>query len=418
MRLIVTSQTDIAGSNVYEKLAEEYGFKAEGEFEGRPIYKKGNVWLIATKKGQVEAEHLDEFFDPDYYVFASRHRSESGERTLTVHVTGNLTEKAEVGGRPEELAHSNPDAMKAALLELEKERKEKGLDYKVSMEATHHGPTGLKRPVVFVEVGSTGNEWRDADAIDVVAAAAMKAAENKQDFPRAIGIGGNHYAPIHTKAVLNTDISIGHIIPTYAISALKKDVFSQAIEKTGAEFGFLDWKGMRKEHKDKMKEFASECGLELKRGKDIMKARKHPVFEIERELFYEAVKADRKIVADAIARHGAVPETDESGRLSNKISAKRDIRKDIIGACIDALQQKYEVKFDGRLVLKEEKLDMGEVEKMGIKPGPVLGKIAKGLAIEINGKTVTRDMLVKEETRVLEIKEDVTVEVIKSRLKL
>jgi len=31
MRLIVTSQTDIAGSNVYERLAERFGFKKDGE---------------------------------------------------------------------------------------------------------------------------------------------------------------------------------------------------------------------------------------------------------------------------------------------------------------------------------------------------------------------------------------------------
>ncbi len=178
MRLIVTSQKDIAGSNVYEKLASDFNFEEAGEFEGRSIYKKGEVWLIATEKGQIEAEHLDEFFEPDYYVFASRHRSESGARTLTVHVTGNLTKKAEVGGRPEELAYANPDAMKVALIELEKGRKERGLDYKVSMEATHHGPTGLERPVLFVEVGSTEAEWRNEKAVEVVARAALKAAEN------------------------------------------------------------------------------------------------------------------------------------------------------------------------------------------------------------------------------------------------
>lgn len=418
MRLIVTSRTDIAGSNIYKKLALDFGFREEGEFEGKPIYKKGEVWLIATEKRQTEANHLDEFFDPEYYVFASRHRSESGERTLTVHVTGNLTEKAEVGGRPEELAYSNPAAMKVALTELEKGRKKHNLDYKVSMEATHHGPTELKKPVLFVEVGSTEVEWRDSDAVEVVARAALKAAENRKEYTRAIGIGGNHYAPVHTKAVLNSDISIGHIIPTYAISAVEKDVFSQAIERTGAEFGFLDWKGMRKEHKDRMREFASECGLELKRGKDIKKLPKYPEFEIEREFFYEAVKANRKIIADAITKHGGIPRTGEDGRLSYKISAEKDIRKDVIKACIEALQQKYEVQFDGNLILKEKKLDMKKAEKFGIKPGPDLGKIARGRPVDINGRTVTLDMLVKEETKIVEIRENLTIEAIKTWLKL
>jgi hypothetical protein len=67
MRLIVTSQKDVAGSNIYKFLVNNGGFKKIGLFEGKPIYQKGSVQLISTKKGQVEAEHLDEHFSPDYY---------------------------------------------------------------------------------------------------------------------------------------------------------------------------------------------------------------------------------------------------------------------------------------------------------------------------------------------------------------
>ncbi|MEE8402922.1 MAG: D-aminoacyl-tRNA deacylase, partial [Candidatus Hydrothermarchaeaceae archaeon] len=325
----------------------------------------------------------------------------------------NLTEMAKVGGRPKELAYANPGAMKAALLELDKGRKELGLDYRVSMEATHHGPTELKKAVLFVEVGSTEAEWRDEKAVEAVAKAALKAAENRKNFLSAIGIGGNHYAPVHTKAMLSTDISIGHIVPTYAIPAIDKDIFLQAIERTGAKFGFLDWKGMRKGHRGRVKGLAADCGIELKRGRDIVRAPQHPEFEIEREFFREAEKANRKLVADAIARHGGVPKTDENGRLSNRISANRDVRAHVIKACITALQQKYEIQFDGRLVLKEKKLDMKKAEKLGIKPGPELGKIARGQSVKINGKVITRDMLVKEETKIIEIKEEITTKVIK-----
>jgi D-aminoacyl-tRNA deacylase len=416
MRLIVTSQKDIAGSNIYDKLASDFGFEKDREFEGKPIYKKDDVWLIATERGQVEAEHLDEFFDVEYYVFASRHRSESGERTLTVHVTGNLTDKAEVGGRPGELAFSNSDAMKVALLELEKGRKEKNLDYKVSMEATHHGPTSLKKPLLFVEVGSTEVEWQDENAVEVVARAVLKAAENEEEFTKAIGIGGNHYAPVHTKAVLLSDISIGHIVPTYAINDMEPDTFSKAVEKTGAEFGFLDWKGMRKEHRDKMKDFASKCGLELKRGKDIRKSQELPEFEIEKEFFDEAVKANRKIVNDAIIEHGGVPRAGVDGRLLNKFSAKYDIRMGVIEACIRALGQKYDVRYDGKLILKEKKLDQKKAEKLGIAPGPILGKIMRGETVEVNGMEIKKDMVVTVGIKTIEVNEKLTKDVIKERL--
>lgn len=269
MRLIVTSQQDIAGANIYNELAKNFGFAAEGEFEGRPILKRGEVWAIATEKRQTEAEHLDEFFDAEYYVFASRHRSESGARTLTVHVTGNLTSRALVGGKPKQLAYCNPSAMKAASQELQRAAQEMRLDYKVSMEATHHGPTGLKKPLLFVEVGSTEEEWNDARAVSAVASAALLAAENQRAFQSAVGIGGTHYAPRHTSVMLESSIAIGHIIPSYAIDEIDKDVFAQAVEKSKASFGFLDWKGMKKEQRDKVIALAAELNLKLKRGRDL-----------------------------------------------------------------------------------------------------------------------------------------------------
>jgi D-aminoacyl-tRNA deacylase len=266
MRLIVTSQQDIAGTNIYNELAKNFGFAAEGEFEGRSILKKGEVWAIATKKKQTEAEHLDEFFDAEYYVFASRHRSESKTKTLTVHVTGNLTSKALVGGKPKQLAYCNASAMKAALQELQRAKMQ---DYKVSMEATHHGPTGLKKPVLFVEVGSTEVEWSDAGAVRAVAGAALAAAGNRKEHESAVGIGGSHYAPRHTNVVLESSIAIGHIIPSYAIDEIDRDIFAQAVEKSNAAFGFLDWKGMKKDQRDKVTALAAELNLKLKRGRDL-----------------------------------------------------------------------------------------------------------------------------------------------------
>jgi len=180
-----------------------------------------------------------------HYVFATRHRSESGIKTLTVHAPGNLTSEARIGGKPEELAIAHPCAMKVALLELRRQRDMLGLDYKVSLEATHHGPTSLKKPVLFVEVGSTEKEWNHTEAVEAVATAAVKAAENREDFPACLGAGGNHYAPRHTELVFNTSYAMGHIIPGYAIDALKFEVFRQAVKKSRAEFVYLDWKGMK-----------------------------------------------------------------------------------------------------------------------------------------------------------------------------
>jgi D-aminoacyl-tRNA deacylase len=403
MRLIVTSRQDIAGTNIYNELAGNAGFEKDGEFEGKAIYKKGGIWLIATKKNQTLANHLDAFFDPEYYVFASRHRSESGEKTLTVHTPGNLTDKAMIGGRPKELAFCNANAMKVALIELRKARDEMKLDYKVSLEATHHGPSELKKPVLFVEVGSSEEEWNDANAVKAVARAALKAAENDKIFEKAVGVGGNHYAPIHTKAMLDSKIAIGHIIPSYAINELEREVFIQAIEKTYASFGFLDWKGMRKGQRDKMLKFSSELNLELKRGRDLGRGVKY-TYKEDSEIVAEAEKIARKRIEEVILKHEKLP--------------KKDIREKVIEACVKIISEKYKIKLEeGRLIIIETKFDPEKAKKLGVVPGPLFGVLAKGKEIKWGNKIIKPEMVMKTEERVLYIKDRFSFDVISKALK-
>ncbi len=125
----------------------------------------------------------------------------------------------------------------------------------------------------------------------------------------------------------------------------------------------------------------------------------------------------RKIIAEAMMKHGVHPKTDKNGRLSHRISTKQDIRGDVIKACIEALKQKYELQFNGSLILKEKKLDMKKAGKLGIKPGPTLGRIARGQSVKIGGKTVTKDMLVKEKTKIIGIEEDITIKAVKDCFK-
>jgi len=270
MRCIVASQVDIAGMNIYRYLAENFDFVEAGEFQGEKMYKSEDkeIMLIAIESPLLYAKLK---LDVDYYVFASRHRSASNRRTLTTHVTGNLTEQALYGGEPQSLAYANADAMKVALLELKNARDERSLEYEVCLEATHHGPTELTKPLLFIEVGSTEKEWKDRKAIEAAARACYKAATTNKEFQKAIGIGGHHYAPLHTRVVLETDIAIGHIIPSYAITKLGFEVFKQAVEKTHASFGFLDWKGMKGAQRKKIKKFAEDMKLELKRGRDLLR---------------------------------------------------------------------------------------------------------------------------------------------------
>ncbi len=406
MRLIVTSQQDVAGSNVFNALSKS--FTEDGEFEGRPLYKKEDIWLIATEKRQIEAGHLDSFFQPEYYVFASRHSSASKERTLTVHVTGNLSGEARYGGRPNELAYCNAEAMKVALIELQKGKEELKLDYRVSLEATHHGPTELQKPVLFVEVGSTDDEWNDDDAVNLVAKAALKAAQNRARFDKAIGIGGSHYTPLHTKVVLEKELAIGHIIPSYSIPNLAKETLLQAVEKTGASFAYLDWKGMKSEERSKIKELSAQIGLELKRGRDL-KAQPSELegyheYSLPNDFIDEVAKVSNEALESVFQYLGGVVRYTKEGRIRNVFMAQQDIRDELIREFIGILREKYEVRVqwdEGTIILEENKFDTEKARTLGLKPGPLFGELSRGNQIMLNDKIITPSMVQKKVEKVI-----------------
>lgn len=417
MRLIVTSQKDPAGRNIYAELASGYGFNAEGEFEGRAVYKRRNVWLIATEKSQVRASHLDASFDPEYYVFASRHRSTSERKTLTVHTPGNFTLEAELGGRGRELALSEPGAVKAALRELQKQKEQLGLGYEVSLEATHHGPTELRKPVLFVEVGSTPREWGDQQAVKAVARAALAAAENQESFEAGVGIGGNHYAPLHTEAVLHTGIALGHVIPSYAIDELDHEVFREAVVKSKASFGFLDWKGMRKNQRDKVLSLAEDLSLPLKRRRDL--AREDPglrSFRIDEGLLEEAWRTDAEALESYLSSLGCRYAKTGKG-LSSVFRASLDYRSEVIKKCIHILRGRGRLRLKkNTLIIEKKRFSPEKALTLGIKPGPLYARLAKGEEVTVNGRPIKPEMVQKIDYKRIKITHTYTAGVIRSLL--
>ncbi|HUW44139.1 MAG TPA: D-aminoacyl-tRNA deacylase, partial [Bacillota bacterium] len=120
-------------------------------------------------------------------------------------------------------------------------------DYKVTMEATHHGPL-IGKPCIFVELGSTETEWTDRRAGFVIAKTISETIEDFKENPYnevAIAIGGPHYCPSFNKIQLKSNVAISHVIPNYAFP-LTEEMVKEAVEKTEEEIDFflLDWKGL------------------------------------------------------------------------------------------------------------------------------------------------------------------------------
>lgn len=268
--LFVASTQDTAGMNIATKLIINYNFEKLSEtFHNNPIYSKTfqnkEIKLLFVNTEIVETQFLGSLFAPQLLVFLSRHSSAMGIPTLSVHTPGNLSE-AKFGGKPRNVSISPAGAMKKALLEMARLKDERGLNYEVSYECTHHGPS-LDVPTMFVELGSSPEQWKDDRAAEVVAHSAMATITEGSSYSVAVGIGGPHYNKKFTMTALNTQRAFGHIIPKYALRKIDAEIIRQCIDRTveTVEFAVLDWKGIKSEYKPKILAALEEIGVPSER---------------------------------------------------------------------------------------------------------------------------------------------------------
>jgi D-aminoacyl-tRNA deacylase len=271
--LLVASNKDIASLNIAKQILSHYPFeKSTANFQENPVYEAKiadrEVKLVTLSEESIYAQSLTDFFhNPQLIVFISRHSSVSGTPTLSVHTPGNLGE-AELGGLPRKVSISPANAMKDALRTMMQFKNEMQLEYEVSYECTHHGPS-LSVPAMFTELGSSPKQWNDHAAAEVVAHAAIEAISNfDESKARAVlGIGGPHYNAKFTRVALGHELAFGHIIPKYAIPHVDVEILKQCIDKTleKVELAVLDWKGIKGEYKPKLSEMLKEISVALKK---------------------------------------------------------------------------------------------------------------------------------------------------------
>lgn len=274
MYLVVTSEEDIASMNIRERLLAMADWEERGEFDGSPVLAHGDFIMILIREIHLEADNLDRRIknevglEPDCMIFASRHKSQSGLRTLTVHPIGNYGE-AKFGGRERTVVPAAPRSMTQALLLLK--RHASGLDFNISFECTHHGPY-LETPCFFIEIGSDEVAWPEVEPGNAIARTILDldpAGEVSRDRI-AIGVGGGHYAPRHSHLVMDRQISIGHMIPSYALDNVDDDTVSQVIERTpGCKVVYFHRKAMNKPRYRELKGIFEEKGIRAVRSSDL-----------------------------------------------------------------------------------------------------------------------------------------------------
>lgn len=260
--VIVASTEEIASKNMAEKIIELGNFEKKDD----NTFQKDDNLLVWRDEYLVRLQELD--YDCECYIFVFCHKSEKGNPSLTVHSTGNLTEEVKSSGNPQEVSKTCPLYMRKVLQGLKKYAPE---GYAVSYEATHHGPTHLNKPLMFVEIGSHEEQWNDPKAIEAVAKAVLDLLnEGSEDSDICLGLGGNHYAERFSRRALEENIAFTHIMPAYTFSKLTPEVIKQAIDKTmgSVKYALLDKRMQGKaEEREPVLKALEELGIEVKKLK-------------------------------------------------------------------------------------------------------------------------------------------------------
>ena len=262
--LIIASKRDPAAQNIAQQLTHLKNFQ---ETPTKDLFHAGEVFLKRVETDGIYTDKLDVDFLPEAVIFASRHRSESNEPALTAHWTGNTTGRADFGGKPKSLSPTDPRRLRTALLALDAARETMKLNYAVTLEATHHGPTELGIPTLFVEIGSTEKEWNDLGAGAAASEAIWKAATDPASGKAAVGFGGGHYSNKHCNALRQDGFAFSHIFSKYFFEDYDRALVRMAFDKTLGECrtAIIDWKGMRGSERSVLLDDLKQMNVEIVR---------------------------------------------------------------------------------------------------------------------------------------------------------
>jgi D-aminoacyl-tRNA deacylase len=267
---LVASKQDSASMTmanylIYDKNFSVHDKNNNSESYTSEVHKK--IKLHISNENLLYIEDLDiKYPHSKAFIFLSKHRSGSGIPTLTCHCTGNYADNP-YGGNPRELAISYPYLQKRYLQEIN-DAKPSLPHYEIIIEASHHGPTSLKKPVLFIEIGSAERQWIDRNVASIVCNCLLRVLENELGQCKKVGIclGGTHYPLKFNKLLLESEFGIAAVAPKHNLESIDKDMLNQMIAKSIEKVTYIivDWKGLGKEKKRIMR-LVKNTGLEVLR---------------------------------------------------------------------------------------------------------------------------------------------------------
>lgn len=222
--VVILFSSRVEASNGIAKQMINLGFKKTDD----ATWEMNELKLIDCNCDSILNVRTD--FETDCIIVLSSHKSKEERNEITAHFPGNWGE-AKFGGEPSTLNVAHAGILKRILTEMKKLVNETKLDYNVTMEVDHHGPT-CKVPIIYAELGTHQKQYRDEEAARVVAKAVLSALKKNTEYKTIFGIGGGHYPEKFNSIIFNSDeFAIGHVLPKYLFKSLNQKMFMEAIEK-------------------------------------------------------------------------------------------------------------------------------------------------------------------------------------------
>ncbi len=252
MELIVAYDKDPAGYNMAKYISKDL-------IKQNEVYHGKFLDLIVVSTPIVFADWINEY-NYDGYIFLSKHVSASRILSLTCHTTGILETCTSNEKKTVSIPHQY--LQKAYIKELWNSR-DNFTDFQITIETTHHGPATLNRPTLFIEIGTTEEQWNNVQLCNLVAKIIIHILPIKKSYPTAVGFGGSHYPIKFTNELINGKYALGTIIPKYQLIYLDRVLLSYILKQNYmAKSVMLDFDNLGK-HKKKFLELISNTDMEI-----------------------------------------------------------------------------------------------------------------------------------------------------------
>jgi D-aminoacyl-tRNA deacylase len=199
------------------------------------------------------------------------------------------------------------------------------------MECTHHGPTDLDTPSLFVELGSGETQWADDEAAGAVARATLDLRGVDPTPERTlVGFGGGHYVPRFERVVRETDWAVGHVAADWGLDDLPEDpeAYRATVRRAAERSGPGTTRALVEGDRPFLRETLADLGVDVVSETWARETTGVPPALVDR-LEGEVAGVEEGLRFGALARRESAVDADGSGAVEGShgaVTADADLR--------------------------------------------------------------------------------------------